>query len=920
MGGFGPYPGDIGTLFCPPGSTPVAILDPAGGVTGYACRYPDGSTNSPITVTVPIPPPGWTPVTIAIPHPTEPPPTPPPTPPPSPPPVQNPPPGSGVFYCAPGAASILPGAGPSNCIPSPIVGPQIFGNFPIGAPANFGSTSSSSSSASAEGGLGAPVYVTANSYVNVADNSASNAVQNVANAVSAGINAAASTAGSIAAQTANDVASTLSNSVGLITGGVNTAFNGISGVIQNLETGIGSTLGGIGNTIGQDIFNAVNPVSISLGQIIQIISQQIGGLAGEIGKAVGAVIPAIVAAVTGAVSPSTAVLIAIQSEIHASVAALTSIGGAITGAGNTTDTTLVNIWNDYKVWYPGFVEANTGYGTGETLHKDFSSLAAALAGLISSFPSTATVRISDYLTTTCATPDLKATFEKDWKMVSPPTSFWHWFEAVVGNVILALAALIPAWGKFREEATQRLNAGCPIELLPASSLVEGVLRGFISYADAVTEAAKGDLNEPRFKLLKDLATHQLAPSQLMEALYRGIIQTADFVTALSAQGWTAGQQDALKALAVPQFLTQSSGAAAELVRRGELDTTGYDTILKAQNYDDTQRKALIDLVFRPSNLNEATDGAASFDALQQLGLQGAVPVPEYASEGARNEGLSVDTTKDRWYSHWNLGAVSQWIALYFRGQVSLQSLQAVMSADFVPLALQTTLVEAQRPLIQFRTISTMLNQHLIDVPTAARQLKKHGYTDEDVQLLITYATRPGKAATAAKAAKNHAASLSVAKREFLDGSISEQDYYQILLAHDYTIEGANAEIALEKTNEALLERKREIGFIIDEYGAGIINEQSAIAQLATVGATPGELAKALHRIRAFKVARAKNPSEAQLNDFRKTGIITDQKYVSTLELEGYNSEWAQAFLAYRTASAPPATGPSATPASPAGGG
>lgn len=825
-----------------------------------------------------------------------------------------------MFYCPPGAASLLPGAGPSNCIPSPIVGPQLFGNFPTGAPANFGSTASSSSTTSAEGGIGGPVIVTANSFVNVADNSASNAVQNVADAVSAGINAAASTAGNIAAQTANDVASTLSNSVGLITGGVNTAFNGISGVIQNLETGIGTTLGGIGNVIGQDIFNAINPVSVGLGQIIQVISGQIGGLAGEIGRAVGAVIPAIVAAVTGAVSPSTAVLIAIQNEIHGSVAALTSIGGAITGAGNTTDTTLVNIWNDYKIWTPGFVESTTGYGTGETLHKDLSSMAAALAGLLTSLKGIASVKLSDELTAPCDSSVIQALLDHPLDLLDLKNSFFADFGIILTYVFRWAVKGLPAIKKVSELIGQQVNKDCPNELLPPTTLVESVLRGFISYPDAVTEAARGNLNEQRFQILKDLATHQLSPGELIEALYRGIIQPTDFVTALSAQGWTAGQQDVLKALAVPQFTVNTFTSVTELLQRGIIDNAAYDDILKRQNWDEAQRKALIALVFRPSNLNEATDGASSFDALQQLGLQGAIPVPEYASEGGRNEGLSEDTTKDRWYSHWNLGAVSQWIALYFRGQISLQSLQAVMSADFVPLQLQTTLVEAQRPLIQFRTISTMLNQHLIDVPTAAAQLRKHGYTDQDVQLLITYATRPGKAATAAKAAKNHAASLAVAKREFLDGSISEQDYYQILLAHDYTIEGANAEIALEKTNEALLERKQEINFIVDEYGAGIINEQTAIAQLAVVGATPAELAKALHRIRAFRVARAKNPSEAQLNDFRKNGIITDSKYVSTLELEGYNSEWAQAFLAYRTASAPSGGGSPATSAPvPAGG-
>jgi len=907
-----PAPITASNLFCSPGGQPHALFDSSGNFTAWVCQFPDGSTNYPIVVTVAVPPPGYTPV------PTSPPAAPaPPAAAVAPPPSPSPP--SASVYCPTSPTTSFLGVSPAGCIPTPVVGPQLFGNFPTGSPSNFGSTATSSSSTSVEGGLGSPVYVNASSVVNVADNSASNAVQNVADAVSAGINAAASTAGNIAAQTANDVVGTLSTAVGSITGGVNTAFDGIAGVIQNLETGIGQTLGGIGNTIGQDIFNAINPVSVGLGQIIQVISQQIGGLAGAIGNAVGAIIPTIIAAVTGAISPATAVLTGIRDAIQGSVAALTTIGADITGAGTSTDTTLTNIWNDYKVWYPGFVESTTGYGDGETLHKDFSSLAGALAGLITSIKGIASVKLSDVLTAPCDSSTIQALLDHPLDLLDLKNSFFADFGIILTYVFRWAVKGFPAIKKVSELIGQQVNKECSTELLPPSTLIDAVLRGFISSADAVVEAARGNLNEQRFGILKDLATHQFGPRELIEALYRGIIQPGDYQSALSAQGWTAGQQNVLKALAVPQFLVNSAGSAGELLRRGEIDNAAYDTILKAQNYDDAQRKALIDLAFRPSNLNEATDGAAAYDALQTLGLQDSIPVPEYASEGARNEGLSIDTTNDRWYAHWNLGAISQWIALYFRGQISLPSLQAVMSADFVPLQLQTTLVEAQRPLIQFRTISTMLNQHLIDVPTAVSQLRKHGYTDPDIQLLITYATRPGKAAPAAKALKNHVASLAVAKREFLDGSISENDYYQILLAHEYTIEGANAEIALEKTNEALLERKQEFQFVIDEYGAGIINEQTAIAQLAVVGGTPAELAKALHRIRAFKVARAKNPSEAQLNDFRKNGIITDDKYVSTLELEGYNSEWAQAFLAYRTASVPPATGSPATSA-PSGGG
>ena len=68
-------------------------------------------------------------------------------------------------------------------------------------------------------------------------------------------------------------------------------------------------------------------------------------------------------------------------------------------------------------------------------------------------------------------------------------------------------------------------------------------------------------------------------------------------------------------------------------------------------------------------------------------------------------------------------------------------------------------------------------------------------------------------------------SIGIAKREWIDGAISENDYYQILLEHGYTIEGANAEITVEAAQQAMLARKENAQLVVDEYGAGLIDEK-----------------------------------------------------------------------------------------------
>jgi hypothetical protein len=213
----------------------------------------------------------------------------------------------------------------------------------------------------------------------------------------------------------------------------------------------------------------------------------------------------------------------------------------------------------------------------------------------------------------------------------------------------------------------------------------------------------------------------------------------------------------------------------------------------------------------------------------------------------------------------------------------------------------------------------MLRIGQIDVQTAGKLLMQHGYSAENAQLLITYAQRPGASSAAKKAQSLHAVSLGIAKREFTDGAITENDYYQILLQHGYTVEGANAEIAVEKAQQAMLVRKENAQLIIDEYGAGILTEQAALAQLAALGLTVYELARYTHKLRAFRVKAAKHPTEAELNDFRKNGIISDAEYTIQVHLLGYTEQVAGWFTEWRTSTSAAHASSPPTPPTPAGG-
>lgn len=883
------------TDLCPDGSPPQVGI---GG--GPSCSSSQIPVPIPITITVPPPAPAPLPPLPVGSRPT---------------PIQGP-----VLIRPPSTPPVIAPSPPVTVAPNPsypppgtinLWGGPVFNPTPVPTPAPTPITSSTSTETSTTGNLAAegPIFVNVANSVALTDNSASNAVSSVASAVNQAVQQSAQVANQTAQQTTADISGALQNLVGNIDASTQTAFSSLGSIAQGIETGVGTALGGIGQAVANSIFNSINPVDILLSQVATILTGQISSLAGKIAQAVAAVLPAIIAGVTGAVSPSTAALEGIQSVLTAGLNGLvqqsTSIADSLGNIGMTLDTVL----SHYELWYQGFTENQTGYPQNGNLHDDLSAIWKALAGLTLSLPGQATVKISDLITSTCFGVDFGKLYDWAADFDDPKYGIFSSFIKALWSWFLSVVKVVPAALKIWEDYKIRLNQDCPLDVLSPGQLVDAVLRGFLTQSQAQAEAAKGNLNESRFAVMQSLATHQFTEEQLVESRYRSIIPDSDMISALKAQGYTDSQVAVARALGVALL---SVPDLQELSRRGLIDAPTLDTALAAHQYDDAQRKALATLTFRPPRMNEAIEGGAALDSLTQLGLGQTVEpaaIPEYVSAAAAAEGLDVDATNQRWFGHWNLGPLGAWIQLYFRGVATLAQVQAVAIKQYIPNQLLTTLIESSRPLIQFRTIANMLRGGQLTVQQAGDLLLQHGYTPANAQLLINYAQRPGtnKAAQAAKAL--HAVSLGIAKREYIDGAISENDYYQILLQHGYTIEGANAEIAVENANQAMLVRKENAQLVIDEYGSGLINEQTALAQLAGFGLTVYELAKYTHKLRVFRVKNGKHPSETDLNHFLQDGIIDAPTYEAQLIAQGYSVQASGWFLQYRQKPTAPAAAP-----------
>jgi phage gp36-like protein len=225
--------------------------------------------------------------------------------------------------------------------------------------------------------------------------------------------------------------------------------------------------------------------------------------------------------------------------------------------------------------------------------------------------------------------------------------------------------------------------------------------------------------------------------------------------------------------------------------------------------------------------------------------------------------------------------------------------------DHVPEALAENWIDSQRPLIPFRTIPAMITAGILSEADGLRLIQEHGFSLENAVLLLRYATRQSKTTKAATATAQKTVSEAQAKTAYEDGLIGRDQYLTLLEAHGWAPAAALLEVQLTDIAIETKDRKQVSTDIVNQYEAGMIDQQTALQLLAQSGLTPAEQAAAAKKLTSAKSAKAKIPSEAELRAFALHDIITPDDYQSTLVVLGYSEAWAAAFRALHFPIVPP---------------
>jgi hypothetical protein len=759
-------------------------------------------------------------------------------------------------------------------------------------------------------------------------------VQPLADAVTNGIADAAKKASDIAQNAAQQISTS-------INGYSNALFGWIKDIGAWLRDNIGTILNDVVKgveKIGTTIYNAVKG---ALDSISNVVTNTIVPVLEKIGTAVKNIadfyaqhIQPILATIAQIQSTVAAAIVAIEKDVQSGLSGILHLPTDLANAFSSIDQALIRAGRALQVKKADDADyyVITPDGTGFAEH--IKNLGSAVAGLAPNMVKTTYSPGHETLsepTLAAVLPELLHTVNtlamdlaKGIKnLASSPgdvvetvgivgLSIWAgWFEPVVLLYFL-LEVLKQPLNTIGEVTDQRVKSQIPLKKLDPDTLAQAWKRNLLD-ADAMdAEMSVQGYDKNRSDLLRRLTRHVVPDETLVDYHYRGMVSDGDLAAGLSDLGYTDAQQ---RALLEGSMRLLDVATALQAWHRGIIDEDQVDQTIKVNRFDDAQAELIKGLSLRPPSYQEMY-GAYLQDRLLTL-ILGVTPVydtlPNEVKAAGEANGMSKDAVLTAWTSELNTLASTQWLQLYWRGQASIGELNNALFRDRVPEPLWPNWIDSQRPLIPFRTIPSMVANHIMSESDALAYLQKHGYALDDAVKLVQYASRGAKVKAATTAVTQHGFSLATAKTAYNDGLMSDDQYVALLEAHGFTKDEAALDLQVTKLDQEIKSRKQLGADIVNEYQAGLIDQAAALQTLANSGFTLAEQAAVERKLRSSAGVKAKMPSEAELRNMAKNDVITLDDYETTLVTIGYPDVWAKRF---RDLYFPPAAPAPAAPAAP----
>jgi hypothetical protein len=254
------------------------------------------------------------------------------------------------------------------------------------------------------------------------------------------------------------------------------------------------------------------------------------------------------------------------------------------------------------------------------------------------------------------------------------------------------------------------------------------------------------------------------------------------------------------------------------------------------------------------------------------------------------QGFDHDSAADYWAAHWELPSVGMGFQMYHR-------LDSFTEADLRALLVRLDILPAYHDQLIQIAYSTYTRvdarrMYAAGVLSEGEVLKSYlgqGYDAEKAQKLTDFAI-------ADATANDRELTKADILNGYRDGLLSLHEARGMLVGIRYSMEAAVYLLARIDAQRAQKLVAAEVKVVRDLYLNGDLSETEARSELTTLGLQAKQIDLHIQEWSIDREGKVKRPSRGTLERLYKTGTITQEEFVATLDAIGYQAKYVDWYL------------------------
>lgn len=264
--------------------------------------------------------------------------------------------------------------------------------------------------------------------------------------------------------------------------------------------------------------------------------------------------------------------------------------------------------------------------------------------------------------------------------------------------------------------------------------------------------------------------------------------------------------------------------------------------------------------------------------------------PEQFVKEASKVGMSEETAKQYWRSHWNLPSITQGFEMFHRRVITEEQLKVLLrTQDVIPFWQDKLIKISYNPLTRV-DVRRMRKLGVLTKQEVEEAYLDDGYSPENARRLSEFVETD-------VASDLEGITTAAVLKAYINGLNTREETITYLKKLKLGEDAISLQLELADFEILHAHLNVIVADLQSRYNANLINEATIRQELKSANAPDIFIDQATAKILASKAARSKSPTKSDLERWFNKDLITEKAFFDGLISLGYNTTHAQLFLA-----------------------